>query len=151
MSAVTALIDRERGSRLVHQLLIYPATEVGYDTASYRTNGDDYFLTTDLMRWFYGHYLPQAGDADDWRASPLKAPDLSGLPPAHVITAEFDPLRDEGEAYAARLREAGVEVTTRRYDGQIHAFTANLSGVMDEGRRSVEDAGEQLRRVFGAG
>ncbi|WP_431910362.1 alpha/beta hydrolase [Amycolatopsis thermoflava] len=145
LSAVVALLARTSGPDLLHQLLIYPATEVGYHTPSYHANGQDYFLTTDLMCWFHGHYRP---DPDDWRASPLKAPDLSGLPSAYVITAEFDPLRDEGEAYAERLRQAGVEVTCRRYDGQIHAFTANLAGVMDEGRRSVVDAGLHLKRVF---
>jgi acetyl esterase len=152
LAAVVALLARDEGyPELMYQLLVYPATDVSYDTPSYRENGDGYFLTTDLMKWFHGHYLGAEGDADDWRASPLRAPDLSGLPPAHVITAEFDPLRDEGEAYAARLRDAGVEAGVERYSGQIHAFSANLAGVMDGGRRSVEDAGKQLRQVFRLG
>jgi acetyl esterase len=152
LAAVVSLMARDQGNPpLLYQLLIYPATDVRYDSPSYRENGDDYFLTTDLMKWFHRHYLAGKGDADDWRASPLSAPDLSGLPPAHVITAEFDPLRDEGEAYAARLSDAGVEATAERYDGQIHAFTANLAGVMDNGRKSIEDAGKRLRQALRVG
>jgi acetyl esterase len=152
LAAVVALMARDQGyPSLLYQLLIYPATDVRYDTQSYVENGSDYFLTTDLMRWFHRHYLPSDGAADDWRASPLRAVDLSGLPPAHVITAEFDVLRDEGEAYAARLREAGVETTLQRYDGQIHAFTANLAGVMDHGRQSIEDGARKLRQALRVG
>jgi acetyl esterase len=152
LAAVVALMARDQGyPSLAYQLLIYPATDVRYDTASYAANGQDYFLTTDLMKWFHRHYLLSEDQAEDWRASPLRAADLSGLPPAHVITAEFDVLRDEGEAYAARLQEAGVEATIRRYQGQIHAFTANLAGVIDNGRQSIEDGAHELRRALRLG
>lgn len=146
LAAVTALAARDSGlPALVYQLLLYPVTDFKRDTDSLRQNGDGYFLTTALLDWFAKHY---AADPDDWRASPLRAADLSGLPPAYVITAEFDLLRDEGEAYAARLKEAGVDVEVRRWDGQIHAFAANLTGVIDQGRAAIEDAGWKLRRAF---
>jgi acetyl esterase len=152
LAAVVALMARDRGGpKLIHQLLLYPVTDCTRDTASYREHGDGYFLTADLMDWFQAEYLGGGGDPGDWRASPLRAADLSGLPPAYVVTGEYDPLRDEGEAYAARLLEAGGTATVARYDGQIHAFAANLAGVMDEGRRAVEDAGRHLRTVFRRG
>ncbi len=152
LAAVVALLARDEGSpALVHQLLLYPATDMLRQTVSARDNGEGYFLTTDLLKWFQEHYLPGGADPTDWRASPLRAPDLSGLPPALVITAEFDPLRDEGEAYAVRLREAGVEAVVTRYDGQIHAFAANLAGAIDQGRAAIEDAGRHLRTVFRGG
>lgn len=152
LAAVMALMARDRGSpEIIFQLLIYPATDTKLETKSYRENGSDYFLTTELMQWFYAYYLTRDEDKVDWRVAPLRVPDTSGLPPAFVITAEYDPLRDEGEAYAARLVESGNSVTTKRYLGQIHAFTANLAGVIDQGRQSLEEAGAQLRRSFRTG
>ena len=149
LAAVVALLARDQnGPPLIYQVLLYPATDFLRGTASYRDNGDGLFLTTDLMNWFEGHYR---ATADDWRASPLRASDLTGLPAALVVTAEFDPLRDEGKAYAARLREAGVETEMRRYDGQIHGFAANLAGVMKQGHVAVEDIGDRLRTVFRSG
>ncbi len=149
LATVVALMARDAdGPRASHQLLLYPATDCLRRTDSFRDNADGYFLTAELMRWFQDHYLRRGADAEDWRASPLRAADLTGAPPAHVITAQFDPLRDEGEAYAARLREAGVHATARCYDGQIHAFAANLAGVMDRGRAAVEDAAGHLRAVL---
>lgn len=152
LAAVVALLARDQsGPALMHQLLLYPATDFQRETASFRDNGEGLFLTTDLLKWFQEHYLAANGDPADWRASPLRAPDLSGLPPALVVTAGFDPLRDEGEAYAARLREAGGEAVVTRYDGQIHAFAANLAGAIDQGRTAIEDAGRHLRTVFRGG
>jgi acetyl esterase len=107
------------GPALRAQILIYPATELGMTFPSIKENGEGYLLTEETMRWFMGHYRPVV---DDPKASPLLTKDLSGLPPALVITAEFDPLRDEGEAYADKLRAAGVSVTQTRYDGMIHGF-----------------------------
>src|SRR5262249_5257951 len=123
LTTVVALMARDRGGPpLGHQLMVYPVTEHSYETASYRDFADGYLLNLELMTYFWNQYLGGASDGLDRYASPLRAPDLRGLPPALVITAEFDPLRDEGEAYAARLREAGVPVTLSRYDGVFHAF-----------------------------
>jgi acetyl esterase len=110
-------------------------------------NAEGYMLTRAGMEWFRGHYLTNEADVLNPLASPLLTEDLSGLPPALVITAEFDPLRDEGEAYARRLQEAGVPTTPSRYDGQIHGFFA-MAGVLDGGRRAVDEAVEALRKSF---
>jgi acetyl esterase len=152
LAAVISVLAREAGSpSLMFQLLLYPFTNVDFATSSYEKYGQGYFLTINLINWFQRHYLTGEHDADDWRASPMRAPDLSGLPPTHVITAEFDPLRDEGEAYAARLRSSRVEATVKRYDGQIHSFATSLAGVIDEGRTVIEEVGMRLRQVFRAG
>jgi acetyl esterase len=121
LSAVVALQARDEGISLRFQLLVYPVTDCTMSSSSYRENAEGYLLSADSMDWFVNHYL---GDTDpkDSRVSPLYADDVSGVAPALVITAEFDPLRDEGEAYAERLREAGVKVTARRFDGQVHGF-----------------------------
>ncbi|WP_110206785.1 alpha/beta hydrolase [Nocardioides daejeonensis] len=146
LAAVVALDARAAGGPdLVGQVLLYPVTVFERDTPSSRENGAGYFLTTELMDWFSDHY---AADAKDVRVSPLLAEELAGLPAAYVVTAEFDPLRDEGEAYAERLREAGVPVEVRRHDGQIHAFAANLAGVMGQGRVALEEAGAYLHELF---
>ena len=110
------------GPAIAHQVLIYPVTDFNLDTASYRDNAEGYFLTRDMMRWFWGHYLRAESDGADLKASPLRAGDLGGLPPATVITAGYDPLRDEGDAYASALEAAGVAVEHRCYDGMFHGF-----------------------------
>lgn len=150
LAAVTALLARERGGpRLAFQLLVYPVTDARFDTPSYLENGEGYFLTTKLMRWFWDHYLERADQADDPLASPLRAKDLAGLPPALVLTAGYDPLRDEGERYAERLREAGVPTELKRYAGQIHGFFTQFD-VLDDGRDAIERAGAALRRALSA-
>ena len=149
LAAVVAAMAREQGTpKLVFQVLFCPVTDYNFETQSYRENGDNYFLTTDMMRWFWGHYLNNDEEGSDWRASPLRLEDLSGLPPAFVVTAEYDPLRDEGEAYAERLREAGNVVTLKRYPGQIHDFVT-MSGVMSQGKQAIEDTAALLRQAFG--
>jgi acetyl esterase len=123
LAAVVALLVRERGApALRSQVLIYPATDLGVRHPSYDLFAEDYLLTRATMHWFVAHYLRSPQDREDWRASPLLAADLSGLPPALVLTAGFDPLRDEGDAYAERLRAAGVAVRHRPYPDQIHGF-----------------------------
>lgn len=150
LAAVVSLMAREKGfPQLAYQVLIYPVTDHNYETASYRENGTDYFLTTAMMEWFWNHYINSEADGKDWRASPLQVADASNLPPAFVITAEFDPLRDEGEAYARKLAEAGNIVTVKRYLGQIHGF-CTLLGAMPAGRQALEEAAAQLRLAFAA-
>ena len=111
------------------QLLIYPATDMTCESQSMTTYADSYPLTRQTMEWFIGHYLPPDADPTDPRASPLKETDLAGLAPAVVVTAGFDPLNDQGEAYAKRLKDAGVPVVFRCYDGLAHAFTAYTGAV----------------------
>jgi acetyl esterase len=146
-AAVSLRARDESGPKLRLQVLVYPVTDHRYDTASYQANGEGYLLTTDMMKWFWGHYLPPGTDDSNPYISPLRATDLSNLPPAVVITAEFDPLRDEGEAYAARLREAGVEVQARRFDGQIHAFW-QMPGVFAKALEAADLVGAALRSAF---
>jgi acetyl esterase len=124
LAAVTALLARDAGPQLCAQLLIYPVVDFDPDEsyASRIDNAEGYFLTSDDMAWFSGNYVPEGADPHDPRLSPLRAASLAGLPPAVVLTAEFDPLRDEGEAYAAALQDAGVEVHHHRFDGLIHGF-----------------------------
>lgn len=148
LAAVVAQIACERGGPpIVFQVLIYPRTRHGIDTPSARDNASGYGLSQDDAAWFQGHYLPNAADAGDPKASPLEAADLSGLPPAFVVTAEYDLLRDEGELYAERLRQAGVPAEVKRYDGMIHGFL-QLGGIMDQGRQGVDDAGAALRAAL---
>jgi acetyl esterase len=139
LAAVISLKFRdEAGPALALQVLVYPVTNLAaFDTPSYQEFAEGYYLTRAEMEWFRGHYLASAGDGLNPDASPLLAPDLRGLPPALVITAECDTLRDEGEAYARRLAEAGVDVTCTRYAGMVHPFFS-LPGALGGGRRAIE-------------
>ncbi len=121
LAAVAARHARDRGMEIALQVLVYPVTDADLDTVSYTDNAKGYWLTRAGMVYFWEQYVPE-GDRFDPDASPLRADDLTGVAPAIVITAEFDPLRDEGEAYAARLEQAGVPVTLKRYDGLVHGF-----------------------------
>jgi acetyl esterase len=139
---------RDRGGpAIAFQLLVYPAVDARMTHASITENGDGYLLTKGFMEWFYGHYLPNESDADDPLASPIKASSLKGLPPALVLTAEFDPLRDEGEAYAAALQAAGGSATAKRYDGMIHGFI-QLGGVIDRTNELMDDCARALRTAL---
>ena len=125
IAAALAIADRESGRpRIRFQLLLYPATDFGFDTPSQRAFAEDPLLTRANLLWFRAQYLRSPAEGDDWRASPLRVPSTAGLPPACILTAEYDPLRDEGEAYAGRLRAAGVPVELWRVPGQIHGFLA---------------------------
>ncbi len=140
LAAVVALMARDRGTpSLIFQLLVVPVIDCRFDTASYRENAEGYGLTADAMRWYWKHYLRSEDDGHHPYASPLRAPSLQGLPPAFVATAEFDPLRDEGEAYAARLRAEGVPTVQKRYAGMIHGFL---------GPQANADMAEALRNAF---
>jgi acetyl esterase len=125
------------GPALGSQVMIYPVIDLSsFETESYREFAEGHFLGRGEMQWFAGHYLASASEGRNPEASPLLDPDLSGLPPALVITAEFDPLRDEGEAYAKRLREAGTPVTLTRYPGVIHGFVV-MRGAFAAGREAI--------------
>ncbi len=149
LAAAVALLARDRGGpELVYQLMFYPMTDYYLPgTPSYEENGSGYFLTTTAVKWFLDHYLPKEFDRDDPYLFPLRCRDLSGLPPALVMTAEYDPLRDEGERYAMRLREAGVWVHLQRIDGMMHGFTV-LAGRLDKGKHALKDAAAHLRAAF---
>jgi len=147
LAAVTALRCRdEAGPTLRHQVLFYPVVDRRFDTASYRENGEGYLLSRRMMEWFWRQYLEHEQDADDARACPIRAASLAGLAPATVVTAEYDPLRDEGEAYAARLRAAGVPTELERQPGMIHGFVS-FEGI-DRGRKVVAAVGARLRQAL---
>ncbi len=148
LSAVVALMARDRGGpRIAHQLLIYPVTDCAFDTPSYEENAEGYLLTREMMRWFWQHYLENQEDAANPMASPLRAEKLEGLPAATVITAEFDPLRDEGEAFAAKLEAAGVPMERTRYDGMFHGFFG-MTDILDTAKVAVAQAGAALRKAL---
>ena len=151
LAAAVAQASRKGGPRLAAQLLIYPATDLAgnYGAAaenakfpSRQQNADGYFLTGDAMRFFAGHYLPRLKDSEDPRASPLRNADLTGLPRAVITTAEFDPLRDEGEAYADALKKAGVDVAYFREAGMVHGYfgMGAASPAADAARRRATQA-----------
>ncbi len=123
LAAALCLWARDNdGPAIVHQVLIYPVIDNDFDTASYQENATGYYLTTESMRWYWQQYLGDADADADQFAAPGKASDLSGLPPATIVTAGFDPLRDDGANYARRLKAAGVPVEYRDYDGTFHGF-----------------------------
>ncbi|MGY8705262.1 alpha/beta hydrolase [Bradyrhizobium sp. 18BD] len=123
LAAVVALTARDGdGPAIAGQVLIYPATDFAMTHGSHREPETSVLLTHSVIRWFRDHYLNGAADIHDWRASPARAQNLAGLPPTYVLTAGADPLRDEGAGYAARLKQAGVPVTTRHFPGQFHGF-----------------------------
>lgn len=149
LAAAVTLMARDRGApSFTYQLLVYPVTDYAFTTASYQENADGYFLTKGLMQWFWNHYLPTEADGQNLYASPLRdTREAEKLPPVLVITAEFDPLRDEGEAYAARLRKAGVPVVLTRYNGMIHGFFS-LGTVLEQGKKAMAEAAAGLRAAF---
>ena len=151
LAAVVAQMARDRGGpEIAFQLLVYPATDgVNFDRTSYRDNGDGYLLTAEAMHWFWDHYAPNRDDRRHPYASPLLAEDLSRLPPALVMTAEYDPLRDEGEDYARALARAGGNARFVRYDGFMHGFFAHTRTINDT-RQAMSDACAALRAAFDA-
>lgn len=149
LAAVVSLMARDKGGpTLVYQVLVYPVTNLSsFDTDSYREHGEGYILTRENMEYYRNHYLGREEDGQNPYASPLLAEDLRDLPPALVITAEFDVLTDEAKAYAKRLRGAGVPVEYSCYDGMIHPFFS-LAGAVDRAREAMDEATAALRSVF---
>ena len=147
LAAAVCLMARERGSAsIAAQVLVYPITNDDLDTDSYLEFAEGYMLTRRSMAWFWEQYLETPEQSADVRCSPAKANDLSGLPPAFVLTAEYDVLRDEGETYAQALNDAGVCVTRKRYDGMIHGFLRRTD-LYDDARDAVQQIGEFVRGV----
>jgi acetyl esterase len=148
LAAATTLLARDNGPALAGQLLVYPNTLYGSDTISMRNGDDPYLFNKTSVRWYWNHYLTDPADGLDPLASPLLAESHADLPPALVITAEYDPLRDEGEYYAEKLHAAGVPTTLSRYDGMVHGFFA-MSGILDGGKKAMSEAAAWLRGIFG--
>ncbi len=136
----------EDGPGICLQLLIYPVTDARMNTESYESNREGYMLTKDGMEWFWQHYT-SGNQMDNPLASPMLAADLSGVPTACIITAEYDPLRDEGEAYGEALKAAGVATEVVRYDGMIHDFLP-MTDILEGSRQAMHLASRQLTRAF---
>jgi acetyl esterase len=151
LAAVVAQIAKESGGpRLGFQMLLFPVTQIGKETASLREFAEGYFLETRTLQWFYDHYLPADADREHPRVSPLNAGDLSGLPPAYVMVAGFDPLHDEGVAYAERLREAGVAVTLADYPDMVHDFIY-MQAVLPQAPEALAAAAAALKGALMGG
>lgn len=150
LAAVVCQQARDAGGPdIAFQLLAYPVVDCRLDRASYQENGQGYLLEVDTMRWFWDHYCPAAEARQAPAASPLRADDLTNLPPALVVTAEFDPLRDEGEAYAQALKAAGGTVTAIRYDGLVHDFFATAE-LFEPSRSGFREACRVLQQALAA-
>lgn len=151
LAAAVTLMARDRGGpHIAYQLLVYPATTTELTTPSHAQFAKDnyYILSRADMEWFWGHYLGRDEDRKNPYACPANAKSLAGLPAAFVITAEYDPLRDEGEAYAVRLSSEGVPASLKRYDGVTHGFFG-MPGLLEKAKIAIEDAAQALRSVIG--
>jgi acetyl esterase len=147
LAAVVAISAREgNGPAIAGQVLVYPATDFAMTHPSHREPETSILLTHTVIRWFRDHYLGHAADAEDWRASPARIKSLAGLPPAYVLTAGADPLRDEGEEYARRLEQAGVPVKYRTFPGQFHGFLT-MGKLLDQANIAVRDISDWLRAL----
>lgn len=145
LAAVVALAARDAGgTALAGQVLIYPATDFAMTHGSHSEPETSVLLTHSVIRWFRDHYLNGASDIHDWRASPARAQNLAGLPPAYVLTAGADPLRDEGDEYAERLRQAGVPVTYKHFPGQFHGFFT-MGKLLRQANVAVSEIGVWLK------
>jgi len=150
LAAVVALVAKDNGlAQPKLQLLVYPVTDHEFDSVSMIDNAKGYFLEAESMRWFYNHYARDDADFGDWRFSPMRARDLSGVARAVVITAEYDPLRDQGEAYASALRDAGVPTECVRADGLIHGFFG-MHAFMAPAQEPFDVAVNALREALGS-
>ncbi|MFC3676928.1 alpha/beta hydrolase [Ferrovibrio xuzhouensis] len=152
LAAVVSLLARDAKNtpKIAYQLLIYPATDMHMGTASHDSFGEGHLLTRAAMDWFQAQYLTGPKDRDDWRASPLLAKNLKGLPPAYVLVGGHDPLRDEGEAYAMAMKKAGVPVVFREFAGQVHGFVL-LGRAIPQAGQAIAEMGTALKLAFGQG
>ncbi len=151
LAAVVCLMTRDRGGpNIAFQALIYPITDCDFERNSYRSNAEGYFLTRREMIWFWNQYVSSPDQMRHPYASPLLAPSLAKLPRASILVAEYDPLCDEGEAYARALSDAGVDVTLLRYEGMIHAFVRRVQQ-FEMARKAIEELGLQIRSAIGDG
>ncbi|MDP6823159.1 MAG: alpha/beta hydrolase [Dehalococcoidia bacterium] len=150
LSAAVSLMARDRGGpKISHQVLFCPVIDHDFGTASYSANADGYMLSRDSMIWFWEHYLGPDGDGSHPYASPIRAESLAGLPAATIITAEYDPLVDEAEAYAEALKAAGNDVTYNCYEGMIHGFNGRV-GIFDRSRDALAEATTRLNASLSA-
>jgi acetyl esterase len=147
LAAVVAQTLVAEGTPVTAQLLVYPAVDAAGEYPSRVENAKGYFLEQPTMDWFYGHYAGAWEDTKDPRLAPLHHPDLSGQPPAVIVTAEFDPLRDEGEAYGEALKAAGVQVDVTRYDGLIHGFF-DMGGLSPAAKAAIEETCGKFRTLL---
>ncbi|MGH8354775.1 MAG: alpha/beta hydrolase, partial [Pseudomonas sp.] len=145
--AVSRLAAARKGPRISYQCLFYPVTDGHCASASYEAFAEGYFLTRAMMQWFWRHYLVRPEQAEEALASPLLAEDLDSLPPTTLITAEFDPLRDEGEALGKRLQRAGVATRVQRYDGMIHGFVS-MAPFVERAAEALAAAAADLRAAL---
>lgn len=148
LAAAVCLLARDRGGPpIVGQVLVYPNTDYGSQDASMRDNVDPALFNATSVAWYWRHYLATPEDGQNPLASPLRAASLAGLPPALVITAEYDPLRDQAERYGHRLADERVPVTLTRYDGMVHGFFT-MTGALDAAHRAHQEAAAHLRSWF---
>lgn len=147
LAAVVCQLAKKSGPEIGFQLLIYPVTKANSNTDSMKENAEGYILDKEAIDWFMKNYLPEGTDLSDPRHSPLLAEDLSGLPPALVITCGYDPLRDEGKAYADRLAGSGVDVTYKNYEDMTHVFF-NMTGLLEEAKEAVKEAGKAVKAAL---
>ncbi|WP_160108797.1 alpha/beta hydrolase [Pseudomonas izuensis] len=145
--AVSRLAAQRKGPKISYQCLFYPVTDARCDSQSYEDFAEGYFLSSAMMYWFWQQYLQDTGQGDDPLASPLRADSMAGLPPTTLITAEFDPLRDEGEAFARCLLQAGVSVRLQRCEGMIHGFIS-MAPFVEGAALALADAAADLRRAL---
>jgi len=146
-AVLTHEVKNQPHPKISFQVLIYPQTDLTFSTLSHQEYGSGYLLERDSIEWYKKQYLPPNHDPADPRVSPLFAADFSNLPPALIITAEFDPMRDEGETYAQKLKEKGVPVKLKRYKGMVHGFF-QMAGLLDDARLAIAEVGETLKTHF---
>ena len=145
--AVSRLAAQRQGPKISYQCLFYPVTDARCDSQSYEDFAEGYLLSSAMMYWFWQQYLQDTGQGDDPLASPLRADSLAGLPPTTLISAEFDPLRDEGEAFARRLLAAGIAVRVQRCEGMVHGFIS-MAPFVEKAAQALSDAAADLRRAL---